>query len=218
MRKLNCDQGSPEWFEARVGVPSASNFDRLLTGSLRPSAQADKYFYELTAEWIHGEKKFLKPTYWMDRGVEMEPTARAHYEFLADVDVEQVGLVYKDNKKLVSCSPDGLVAKKGLEIKCPSPHVHIAYLLQEVCPPEYLAQVQGSMWVSGLKQWDFMSYHPDYDELIVTVDADPKWQAAFDDILQPFMTRVRDERKNPKVIALRERRIQQQAVMEGIAA
>ncbi|RLA39796.1 MAG: exonuclease [Gammaproteobacteria bacterium] len=211
MIKVDCDQGSPEWFAAKVGVASASGFDRLVTASKKPSSQANDYLYELTAEWVTGEKKYIRPSYWMERGVEMEPEARESYEFMVDSEVEQIGFIYKDKSKLIGCSPDGLCGDMGLEIKCPSPINHVSYLLQGVCPKGYMAQVQGSMWVTGLKQWVFMSYHPEYEPFVITVDADPVFQKALDEIIPPFVDLLKEARESPKVIELRGDRLEKAA-------
>lgn len=207
MIRVNCEQGSEEWFAARTGVASASNFDRILTASCKPSSQMDDYLFELTAEWVTGEKKFIRPSYWMERGIEMEPEARQAYQLITGIDVEQVGFLYRDKSKVIGCSPDGLATDRGLEIKCPAPINHVSYLLQGVCPKQYVSQVQGSMWVTGYKQWDFVSYHPDYEPLIVTVDQDPKWQEAFNKYMPDFLNRIKQARKEKRVIAMRKDRI-----------
>jgi hypothetical protein len=31
-------------------------------------------------------------------------------------------------------------------------------------PPEHIEQIQGGLWVTGRKWWDFISYHPDFPE------------------------------------------------------
>jgi len=222
MIKVDCEQGTDEWFAAKVGVASASGFDRLVTASKKPSSQANDYLYELTAEWVTGEKKFIRPSYWMERGVEMEPEARDAYEFIMGVDVEQIGFIYKDKSKLIGCSPDGLIKRhknangetrqaKGLEIKCPAPITHVSYLLQGVCPKAYMAQVQGSMWITGLKQWEFMSYHPEYESFIIRVDADESFQKALDSIIPGFVEQLRESRELPKVIELRGDRLERAA-------
>ena len=204
---LDCEQLSDEWFAARCGIPTASSFDKLITPSMKPSSQSGEYLFDLLGEWVTGEKTFIRPTYWMERGVEMEPEARSAYEFITDNEVQEVGLIFKDDKQMVSCSPDGLIGDKGLEIKCPSPNKHVSYVLQGVCPKQYIAQVQGSMWVTGLKQWDFMSYHPDYEPLIVTVDADEKYHAALDGIVPEFIKQLAEGRKGAKAVAMREKRL-----------
>lgn len=208
MIKVRCEQGSDEWFAAKVGVASSSSFDRIVTASGKPSSQADDYLYELIAEYVTGEKKFIKPSYWMERGTNMEPQARAMYELIQGVVVEQVGFVYRNGQKLIGCSPDGFPSNiKGLEIKCPAPLNHISYLLQGVCPKQYLPQVQGSMWITGLKKWDFMSFHPDYDSLIVTIERDPKWMDFLDETLPPFVKRLKVLRNSDRVQDLLEQRL-----------
>ncbi len=210
MIKVKCEQGSPEWFAARAGVASTSNFDRIITASGRPSSQQDDYIYELAAEFVTGEKKSIKPSYWMERGTNMEPQAKARFMLEKDKKVEEVGFIYKDKKKLVGCSPDGLVDSDGLEIKCPAPITHVSYLLQDGCPKQYLPQVQGSMWITGLHHWWFVSFHPDYPVKIEYVERDKEWMAKLDEIMPAFLDRLANMRKDPRVKELLAMRVAQQ--------
>lgn len=210
MIKVNCEQGTDEWRGIKAGVGSTSNFDRLITASMKPSSQDEDYYYEAMGEWIVGMCKELPPNlYWVKRGTEMEPIARKHFEFIHG-DVEEVGFVYKDKKKLIGCSPDGFHQAdmiRGLEIKCPEPINHMAYYLRGVCPKKYMPQVQGSMWITGLPEWWFMSYHPNHPALIVKVAADPLWQRACEQIVVPFAKRLEEGRKEKRIIDLRQARI-----------
>lgn len=211
MITAKCEQGTDEWRQLKAGVCSPSNFDRLITASMKPSSQADDYYYELMAEWVNGMCKELPPNlYWVNRGTDMEPIARKHFEFIHG-DVNQVGFAYKDKKKLVGCSPDGIIGKLGLEIKCPEPTNHMAYYLRGECPKKYLPQVQGSMWITGLKEWWFMSYHPDKPALIVKVAADPLWQRGIESIVVPFAKRLEEGRQEKRIIDLRQERIDLEA-------
>jgi len=211
MIKVKCEQGTDEWRGIKAGVASPSNFDRLITASMKPSSQADDYYFELLGEWIEGMCKELPPNlYWVKRGTEMEPQARASFEIIHG-DVEKIGFAYKDKKKLVGCSPDGIYDAAGLEIKCPEPINHNAYFLRGICPKKYIPQVQGSMWVTGLKQWWFMSYHPQRPPLTVLIDADPVWQRAIDQIVVPFAKRLEEGRQDPVVVQLRQQRIDLEA-------
>ena len=211
MIKVKCEQQSPEWFAARTGVASTSNFDRIITASGKPSSQADAYMYELAAEYITGEKKSIRPTYWMERGTSMEPQARAMFELETDKTVEQIGFIYKDRKKLVGCSPDGLVDSDGLEIKCPAPITHVSYLLQDGCPKEYLPQVQGAMWITGLHHWYFVSFHPDYPIKIEYIERDQEWMKALDAVVPPFLKKLEAYRKSAQVKTLRDQRLAREA-------
>lgn len=60
----------------------------------------------------------------------------------------------------------------GIEIKCPSPHVHVKYLSEGVIPKEYRAQVYGGMFATGFKKWVFMSYCRGFPPLILEVLGD----------------------------------------------
>ena len=183
---LDVEQGSPEWLRARC-VPTGSNFDKIMTGGLKASTQAEVYQNKLVGEWYTGEPEQMFVNDAMARGTELEPLGRSSYEFVTGNDVEEVGFVYMDERRLAGCSPDGLCGDKGVEIKCPLPSTHISYLLSGGLPAKYLGQVQGSMFITGLKQWDFTSYCPGFPPLIITVDADPKWQEAFKPLLEKFI-------------------------------
>ena len=55
MRVLDVEQGSREWVEARLGIPTASAFKRIVTSTGKLSAQRDAYQAELLSEWVFGE-------------------------------------------------------------------------------------------------------------------------------------------------------------------
>jgi putative phage-type endonuclease len=173
MIALNCDQGSEQWFAERVGRPSASRFGEIITTKGVPSKQAEKYLYELAGERIIGTKTETYQTPAMLRGVEMEAEARQLYELMRDVEVEQVGICYQDEKRKFGASPDGLVGDDGcLEIKCPTLPVAVEYLLAGRLPTKYFQQVQGQLLVTGRAWVDFLSYYPGLSPLIVRVERD----------------------------------------------
>lgn len=170
---LNCDQRSEEWQSARLGIPTASEFDKILTPATgKLSTQAGAYRHRLLAEWLTGRAADSYNGGWIPRGVEMEAEARTYYEMLTDRTVEQVGFIFKDKRRLVGCSPDGLFDDTGMEIKCPAPGTHVRYLLDNSLPVDYILQVQGAMWITGAKQWEWLSYHPDMPPVLITVKRD----------------------------------------------
>ena len=167
MITINCEQGTDEWFQARLGIPTASEFSKIITpAKLEPSRSADTYINKLIAEWLRGKPDESFQSDWMKRGVETEQEARDWYSFQTDKEVKQVGFCLNDSKTY-GCSPDGLVDEGGLEIKCPSPGVHVGYMLAKKVPTEYKLQVLGSLLVTGCKWWDFLSYHPDMNPLLI---------------------------------------------------
>lgn len=181
------EQGSPEWFAARAGVPSASCFDKIVTSKGERSKQRRDYLFQLAGESILGEKAETHTTAAMERGVEMEAEARSFYEFTHDADVDEVALCYSDERKLWSCSPDGLVGEDGgLEIKCPKLHTHVGYLVSGKLPTKYFQQVQGNLFVTGREWWDFLSYFRGLPPLIVRVTPDEAFHAKLSDELERF--------------------------------
>ena len=180
MRIIECEQGTPEWLQARLGIPSASSYSKLVTTTGKSSAQAEAYINQLVAERITGEPTIFHVTEPMTRGIELEPEARFRYEMETGNLVIQVGFLMHDTLQ-AGASPDGLVGENGgLEIKCPSAHTHVEYLRDGGLPIKYFQQVQGCLWISGRDWWDFMSYHPKMEPLIVRVFRDEEFIKALE--------------------------------------
>ena len=192
MYTLDVEQLSEEWFAARCGIPTGSNFDKIVTSRGAPSTQSKQYMYKLAGETIIGIKEETYQNAAMQRGIEIEPEARGLYELMNDVEVDLVGLCYPDEHRDFSCSPDGLVGEEGgLEIKCPLIHTHVEYLLNGKLPTKYVQQVQGSMLISGRKWWDFMSYYPGLKPLVVRVERDEKFIAKLKSELDKFCNELK---------------------------
>ena len=192
---LDCEQGSEEWLAARLGIPTATGFENIVTATGKKSASYIKYMAELIEESILGGGDTFKSGF-MERGNQLEPQARAAYEFLTGNDVIQVGGVYLNEDREVMVSPDGLIPslKKGLEIKCPKMSTHIRYLLEGGVPSEYIIQVQANLWVTGYDTWDFVSYCPEYQKqplYIFTAHRDQVLMAAFDKLIPQFLNTLR---------------------------
>ena len=169
-------QGTKEWDDIRMGIPTASGFDKIITTKGTSSKQREKYMYGLAAERISGIKEDQYQNAIMQRGIEMEGEARAFYELTTGQDVKTVGFCHYDKKKLFGCSPDGLVGKGGsVEIKCPSSAVHVAYLLNNKLPIEYFQQVQGQLLVTGRKWVDFFSFYPGVKPLCIRIEPDGRF-------------------------------------------
>lgn len=175
MRINNHIQGTDEWLDSRLGRPTASNFSKLITPTGKRSSSADGYINDLIAQKITGEIPEFYKSEAMARGNELEPAAKTTYEFYKEVDVVEVGLCLHDDYEC-GCSPDGLVGDRGgIEIKCPLPGTHISYLRDGVMPTKYIPQVQGCLWITDREWWDFMSFHPSMEDLIVRVHRDDEY-------------------------------------------
>ena len=153
-------QGSAEWHDLRLGIPTASAFHRILTPKgLKPSGQRHQYLAELIVERTTGRPYDSFSTTWSGRGNDLEAEARHWYEFDQDRTVEAVGFITNDTRT-VGGSPDGLVDLDGLvEIKCRSRRRHIEVLLGHA-EPASPAQVQGLLWLTERDWCDVVSYCP----------------------------------------------------------
>ena len=185
MITLEIEQQSPEWAAARLGIPTASEFDKIITTKGEPSKQAQKYLYQLAGERVSGFKEETYTNASMARGVLLEAEAREFYELTQDVQIQQVGFCFQDEALKFGCSPDGLVGEDGLiEIKCPIISTHVGYLLDGGLPMDYFQQVQGQLFVTGRKWTDFVSYYPGLKPLKIRVLRDEpfllKLKAALD--------------------------------------
>jgi len=187
---LHVTQGSPEWERARLGMPTASAFDRILTPSkLELSAQSDMYRNQLLAEWLVGYPlDFGNASGYSQRGTGMEAEARRFYEMRYDVDVAIVGFVLRDDGK-VGGSPDGLVdVDGGVDLKCPAIHTHIGYMMDPArLAKEYRGQCQGYMYLTGRKWWDVLAYNPILPAVRVRIDRDDLYCAKLGVALDLFV-------------------------------
>lgn len=179
------EQRSPEWFEARKGVYTASQFGKWLIDPNKN--ETNRKAKESTICAMLGDLSGISEppgfdSWEMKRGRDLEPEAREAYETIKDVKVSEVGFILHDRGRF-GCSPDGLIYDRaedpnrtgmhyGLELKCPVPKTHIKYLREGVVPDSYLCQVHGSLAVTGLERWDFMSYCPELPPLLITVQRD----------------------------------------------
>lgn len=167
-------QGSPRWSTLRAGIPTASNFDKILTPkTTKPSTQADAYCNSLLAERIMGRPLIENDSsLWMNRGSFLEEEAVTFYEFTRDVTTIKAGFFTTDDGR-IGASPDRLVSDDGLvEVKCPTPATHVGYLLSEEdnsVDAKYLIQLQGQLWITERRWVDIISYHPEMPQALVRV-------------------------------------------------
>lgn len=160
MQIFDCEQGSPEWFAARMGIPTASEFATVMAKGRggEDSKTRKTYMLKLAGEIITGEPMESFTNGHMERGKIMEDEARDLYCFMADTEAQRVGFIRSDDK---GCSPDSLIGEKGmLEIKTKLPHLLIDILLKDEFPPEHKAQCQGGLWVAEREWIDIGIYWP----------------------------------------------------------
>lgn len=191
-------QGTDEWLKLRLGKPTASEFSKLFTESMEPrkGEMPKTLLAQKVAElWCGPLPTF--GTKQMEDGNLMEDEARPWYEFTYGVSVSTPGFVVSDCGRY-GCSPDGLVQNaSGLEIKCPAPTTHVGYALAEKLPGDYAAQVHGSLMVTGLPYWDFVSYSRFMPPLVVRVERDESICARMAEVVAAFCDQI--EQANEKL-------------------
>jgi predicted phage-related endonuclease len=194
MRTVDVLQGSDEWDELRRGVPTASNFGKIITAV---KAQLSTSWQTYAVELLAAELKVVvppPPSFWMEWGTENEPYAVAAYELMTGRKTEQVGFVWPDDHKRYGCSPDRLVGDDGLlECKCPMPETVLKYHLTGF-PNDYKPQVQGQLLVTGREWCDFLAYHPELKPFLVRVERDEKYIANLTVALDEFCENLEELR------------------------
>lgn len=183
---LSCDQRSIEWYAARLGIPTASSFGKLVarTGKARTGKTPESYKLSLLAERLTRTPTGGFSTAAMDRGRELEEHARAWYEQKTGRTVRQIGFATDESSRW-GCSPDGIAERRGLEIKCPMLPGFMEFATYGIIPDDHYIQMQACMWIFGLKIWDYVVFTDVRGLLpiITPVNADPALHSAFDEIL-----------------------------------
>ena len=167
------EQRTPEWDALRAGRLTASMGKKLVTPTGKASVQYRGEIARIIAE-AKGlqQPEFLKPTYWMERGVNLEAEGLAWFEVETGLIVNPVGFV-TDDSDLLGASPDGIIicsdGKIPLELKCPKPSTHLSYLMEGGLPKEHIAQVHFQMALCESPYAYFASYNPNVRPLILKV-------------------------------------------------
>lgn len=201
MRIVEVEQRTPEWFAARAGKLTGSRASDMLakikTGEAagRRDLRTQLALETITRRPLDGDGYCSKE---MQRGIDLDPAALAIYEALSGNVVRKTGFIVHDDLP-VGCSVDGDVdAFTGiLELKCPKPATHLAYLKGGVLPPEYVGQVTHNLWVSGAEWCDFASFDDRFpDELqmfLIRVKRTDLDLAAYAKTVSAFLKEIADE-------------------------
>jgi putative phage-type endonuclease len=200
------EQGTPEWFAARLGNVTASRVaDVIAKTKSGYSASRDNYMAQLICERMTGTVAESFTSSAMAWGTETEPFARAAYESVSDVLVDQVGYVPHPIIERAGASPDGLVGAYGLlEIKSPQTNTHIDTLISEQVPTKYITQMQWQMACTRREWCDFVSFDPRLPEglqlFVKRVEYDAEYAGMLAEEVVKFLTEL-----NIKISKLNER-------------
>jgi hypothetical protein len=189
---IEVQQNSLEWLVARAGIPTASEFDNLLTPKFEPrkGQMPESYLAQKLAErWIGGPLPSFQ-TLDMDFGRVLEEEAKPFYTFQFNEEITSVGIITTDDGK-IGASPDGLIGDcGGIEIKCPEAKTHCKYLMAGKLPDDYVLQVHGSMFVTGRSWWKFLSYRRRFPAYATTIERDEKIMDVIGETLYAFCERL----------------------------
>ena len=179
-------QYSDEYDRLRLGIPTSSNFHKIITPQGKPSKQWREYACVLIAERILQQKIEFYNSPAMERGLIVEADAVDWYEFDQDVTTQRVGFITDDNHTL-GCSPDRLVGAEGLlEIKAPLPHTQVDYWISGEISERFRPQLQGQLYISQRSWVDIVCWHDVLPKLVMRVEPEEKFIEALDRELRIF--------------------------------
>lgn len=198
-----CPQGSPEWFQARLGLPTASTFGAVMAqgeGKMR-----SRLMRRLAGEIITGEPAEGFTSAAMERGKAMEAEARAEFAFVHPGTVTEIGFVKRTVGRaplvplVIGASPDSLIDDDGvLEIKTMMPELMIELAESGRFPTEHRAQCQGALWVTGRQYTHLRIFYRGMPTLKWDIERDDSYIAqireaveAFDYELRKLVERIR---------------------------
>lgn len=162
MQIINCQQGTQEWLQARLGKLTASDAHTIGVAGKGLETLCLKKVAEILTQKI--EECYKSPA--MLNGNETENQARNAYELETGNIVTKVGFCELD--EFTGASPDGLVGDDGLvEIKCKTDVVYVKELLGEPIDPEHVSQMQFQMWVTDRKWCDYAVYNPNFPKSLI---------------------------------------------------
>lgn len=188
MKIHNVRQRSADWHALRCGIPTASQFDRIILANGKRSGQARKYMYELAYERIverlHQGRDLSNVTH-VQHGIDNEDRAVAAFEAHAGIKTHPVGFITNDPMTM-GCSPDRVISTgEALEIKCPTGPVHAGYLIDGM-KDAYMAQIQGQMLIGNFRQIHFFAWHEEMPPYYKIVTPDPEFLSLLTQYLDEF--------------------------------
>lgn len=200
-------QGTDPWYWERMGRATASNYDRIVTEVKGEYSEtgAKKYAREVAIQRLLDEETEGRISHLpqIQRGKVFEPDAVEAYEKRTKTQTTKIGLVISDDGTR-SCSPDLIFGDPdlhkeenpliGAEVKCPGGPNHLLYIEHNGPGRKYIWQVVGSMLIAGFDAWDFFSYHPGLDPVMVRYQR--KNYAKELDILEKSLVRFEAEVKS----------------------
>lgn len=154
------DQRTEEWHLMRLGKVTGSRVaDVMAKTKSGYSTSRKNYMMELLCQRLTGVREESFSSQAMQRGTDLEPIARSHYEAQSGVMVIESSFVFHPSIAAFGASPDGYVCDDGLiEIKCPNTAQHVDFMMTKKPDGKYITQMQAQMACTGRKWCDFVSF------------------------------------------------------------
>ena len=179
-------QYSEAYDRLKLGIPTSSNFHKIITPQGKLSKQWREYACVLIAERLLQQRIEFYNSPAMERGLIVESEAADWYEFDRDVITQRVGFITDDDHTM-GCSPDRLVGEDGLlEIKAPLPHTQVEYWISGKVHERFWPQLQGQLYISQRSWVDILRWHDVLPKLVMRVEPDETFIKALDHELQIF--------------------------------
>jgi putative phage-type endonuclease len=194
------EQRTEAWFADRLGKVTASRVaDVIAKTKSGYSATRANYMAQLICERLTGKQAESYTNSDMERGVELEPIARAMYEMHTDLTVSEVGFILHPKIDMTGASPDGLVDDGLIEIKCPRSGSHLEYVLAGVVPEKYKPQMAWQCLCTERNWCDFVSYNQDFPEhlqlFVVRFTPDKEYLNMLQDEVKKFLNELESKLK-----------------------
>lgn len=168
---FDVEQRSDEWLMLRRGIPTASNFAKVIADGKDggDSKMRQDYMDRLAGELISGQVAESFKGEAMERGNRVEPGAREWYARTRLADLAAIGFVRRTIvtalgfSHAIGCSPDSKVsARKGVEFKSVAPHLLVGMKRRRTMgfPPVHRAQLHGTMLCCDWDEMDLVLFYP----------------------------------------------------------
>jgi len=198
----HAEQNSEEWFQDRLGIPTASSFKHVLAKGEGKTRRT--YMLKLISEMITGQRSPGFSNVHTERGHEYEDEAATAYELIKGCDTKKTGFIKND---FCGCSPDRLVDDNGLvEIKTRLSHIYLEVLLAGKVPSPDKAQVQGQIMVTEREWCDYVCYCPGHLPFIKRAYRDDKYISDLEIAIKLFIEEMMGvKEKVLKMMELKEK-------------
>ena len=169
-------QRTKEWYRARIGRFTASNFSNLMSRPANKNANWSKTalnMIEKAAAQLYFDDYYERPdnsaTSW---GTRNEDLAIKEFQKAISCEIEEAGFLIHPEIDAVGATPDVFIIENGVtniaQIKCPyNQEIHLKYGKKitdtkslKKTKSQYYWQVQGEMWLTNSQSCYFVSFDP----------------------------------------------------------